>query len=704
MEYEQPDQQQVASYAKDSEVVGAFSVNIRGSSGGEAEGLTIAPMPPWSPRLLERIPSQQQQQFHSSAMEDDSVSDLEAGLNSTINTALPQNDRSLDMPQAIAVESARNLAQAEEVLEDDAMDRKINRSKQQIRMILLVLFIGVLLVVGAILGAVLGTKDSTSTVIKPRQPSPPSASSNVSSNASVSETALDSELLLIDDLPNYTLQSLLNPLSPQYKALFWLSKRKDIDSMEQWKRKQLFALVTLYYAFGGEFWGSELRNDWLDETRSECGWFSSIYNLNVGGSIQSYENPYDDPVCDDQGRFQIISIQDMPLSFVPAMPPEIALLESLTEIWLPRNGFAAPVSSLIPSQLGTLSNLTAVHLHENSLYDQLPTELGLLKQLKELNLHKNSIVGPLPSEIGLVTKLTSLELRQNLISGSLPLEISDLENLEWFYVSNNNITGELPYASLLQMTSLKWVSLGGNAIRGTIQSELGLMSQLEYLELDENLLSGTLPTFLGLLSKLKVLDLSSNSISGALPAVAPHLTSMTSLLVLDLSSNRIQGPLATELGLMTNLRGIGTSRIGLDLSSNSITGTLPTELGLLATSLNFLDLSQNRLQGTIPTEFGYFEGMNLSFNELSGPIPSELGSFNLTFPISLLGNFWSGNLPPELCASCYPIDEEDNTTIPAASFLEVDCTLVNCECNCSNSNQYSNARAREDFAGDGILE
>ncbi|MBC6422914.1 MAG: hypothetical protein GDA38_16355 [Hormoscilla sp. SP12CHS1] len=56
---------------------------------------------------------------------------------------------------------------------------------------------------------------------------------------------------------------------------------------------------------------------------------------------------------------------------------------------------AEPVRT-IPSELGSLSKLQLLYLHDNSLSGTIPSELGSLSKLLELYLSSNSLNGTIP--------------------------------------------------------------------------------------------------------------------------------------------------------------------------------------------------------------------------------------------------------------------------------------------------------------------
>lgn len=157
----------------------------------------------------------------------------------------------------------------------------------------------------------------------------------------------------------------------------------------------------------------------------------------------------------------------------------------------------------------------------------------------------------------------------------------------------------------------------------------------------------------------------SNNISGPLPSQVGLLTKLT---LLRLFSNNLTGKLPSEVFRLRNL-------IALEFQNNSLTGSLGNEIQVMS-SLLALDLSSNNSSLTIPTELGKLSQLsllNLSFNSMTGLTPSELGNLNAsTSRISLLGNYWLGATPLELCPwHC-------------ADRLQVDCFMATCEqpCQC----------------------
>ena len=81
-----------------------------------------------------------------------------------------------------------------------------------------------------------------------------------------------------------------------------------------------------------------------------------------------------------------------------ALPPELAQLQNLQQLYLPGNQLTS-----LPPELGQLTNLTTLYLPGNQL-TSLPPELGQLQNLQQLYLPGNQLTS-LPPELGQLTNL-----------------------------------------------------------------------------------------------------------------------------------------------------------------------------------------------------------------------------------------------------------------------------------------------------------
>ena len=118
-------------------------------------------------------------------------------------------------------------------------------------------------------------------------------------------------------------------------------------------------------------------------------------------------------------------------------------------------------------------SVTGLVLAGNQLSGMIPTELGSLTNLEELNLSFNQLSGEIPAALGNLANLKKLWLvgypplsplsnPVNKLSGELPEELGSLTNLEVLILNNNQLSGTLPQ-SLTRLTKLMNFSFGDNA-------------------------------------------------------------------------------------------------------------------------------------------------------------------------------------------------------------------------------------------------
>ena len=302
---------------------------------------------------------------------------------------------------------------------------------------------------------------------------------------------------------------------------------------------------------------------------------------------------------------------------------------------LPDNGLAGE----IPSELGSLANLTWLILSSNQLTGEIPAQLGDLANLTRLYLWGNELSGDIPEELGSLTKLEILSLSSNQLTGEIRAQLGDLANLTGLYLSGNELSGEIP-EELGSLTKLEELDLTRNQLTGMIPSELENLTSLSLLALGENQLGGEIPEELGSLTKLEELNLTRNQLTGMIPS---ELENLTSLSILALGENQLTGEIPSQLGDLANLTG-------LYLWGNELSGEIPEELGSL-TKLEILSLSNNQLSDEIPAQLGDLANLtrlSLWGNELNGEIPEELGDLSNLTELSLEENQLTGSLPDHL--------------------------------------------------------
>jgi Leucine-rich repeat (LRR) protein len=102
----------------------------------------------------------------------------------------------------------------------------------------------------------------------------------------------------------------------------------------------------------------------------------------------------------------------------------------------------------------------------------------------------------IPSELGLLTQMTALDLHGRWLTGTIPSTLGQLTNLTFLQLSQNSLTGTIP-SSLRNLKQLTFLGLGYTQLTGSIPSELGYLTRLTTLGLSNiKELGGTVPSSL----------------------------------------------------------------------------------------------------------------------------------------------------------------------------------------------------------------
>lgn len=187
---------------------------------------------------------------------------------------------------------------------------------------------------------------------------------------------------------------------------------------------------------------------------------------------------------------------------ISEIPPNICNLKKLNSLVLGFIFFGGNNISILPKEIGMLSNLTNLYLGANKL-SSIPKETGHLKSLLNLDLSDNNFevfpveimslakldylalrgnhIKYIPKEISQLGSLRTLDLRRNDIEDIHP-QISSLNNLETIFLTNNKIK-EMK-SEILRLPKLKALYLGKNQLRN-LPNEL-VNTNLQILELSEN--------------------------------------------------------------------------------------------------------------------------------------------------------------------------------------------------------------------------
>ena len=235
--------------------------------------------------------------------------------------------------------------------------------------------------------------------------------------------------------------------------------------------------------------------------------------------------------------------------------------------------------------------------------------------------------------------IKELSLGDNALSGTIPGELGRLRSLDELDLHGNALSGRIP-REFGRIRGLNRLFLQENSLSGAIPNELENLVFMEEMLLHENSLSGTIPAGLAENFSLKRLSLHSNSLSGSIPTGWRRFGKLQSLL---LHENALSGAIPKQLGGLYELEE-------LRLDNNSLSGSIPSTLGS-SMALRTLNVSNNQLTGEIPRELGTLarlESLNLSKNDLSGTVPPELGALSKLKWLYLDGNSLSGKIPNEL--------------------------------------------------------
>ncbi|BBN12464.1 hypothetical protein Mp_5g20310 [Marchantia polymorpha subsp. ruderalis] len=188
--------------------------------------------------------------------------------------------------------------------------------------------------------------------------------------------------------------------------------------------------------------------------------------------------------------------------------------QSVEQISLPRKRLLGR----IVDDLGNLTNLRRLNLHDNAFFGSLPADLfgSSAPLLKTLFLHNNNLSGPLPASIDRLVALQHLDISNNGFVGDIPPQIAACTRLLTLLLGGNDLSGPIPEGLGSALTSLRSLDFSSNRLSGTIPPDFGNLTVLQ-LNLSSNQLQGAIPASLGNLPDSASLDFSSNNLSGPIP-------------------------------------------------------------------------------------------------------------------------------------------------------------------------------------------
>jgi len=285
-----------------------------------------------------------------------------------------------------------------------------------------------------------------------------------------------------DGLPDAIIKTLKDPTSPQYFANAWMVKDPYLHTYPEWRQEQRFALAIRYFGANGHGW---FRNDhWLSYQVDECLWYSS----------HPRDEDVEIPVCDDEGRIQVLNLTSNNLDGVLPFGVHIYSVKvidtsnnnmhgvhpimsgnGLMEQYILSNnslsGFGAAEAEFLPE------HLRVIKIDNNKFTAFVDVPPFFMPSIEVLNLTGNLYTGPLPTLMGQMSKLTYLLLGHNNFQGTIPTQLGGFESLQVLDLSSNmNIVGTVP-DELAQVETLQHLDISNTMVSGAIPT--GLCARIE---------------------------------------------------------------------------------------------------------------------------------------------------------------------------------------------------------------------------------
>ncbi|KAL8170652.1 hypothetical protein V2J09_022456 [Rumex salicifolius] len=164
-------------------------------------------------------------------------------------------------------------------------------------------------------------------------------------------------------------------------------------------------------------------------------------------------------------------------------------------------------------------HVVKLNVSGSSLKGFLAPELGLLTYLEQLILHDNSLIGTIPKEFGMLKNLKVLDLGENQLTGFIPPEMGNMKSLIKMNLQSNELTGTIP-PELAYLENLQELRLNRNKLQGIFSNNSDTEFSSEFRGMFAP--SGNVISFCHS-SKLKVADFSYNFFVGSIPKCLEHL-------------------------------------------------------------------------------------------------------------------------------------------------------------------------------------
>jgi Leucine-rich repeat (LRR) protein len=397
---------------------------------------------------------------------------------------------------------------------------------------------------------------------------------------------------------------LRDPSTAQSKAVSWLvnTDRSPVAVPQGGEADayflQRYIVLVLFYMTGGELW----TNKWsmIEPREQVCNWNQ-------------------------------VSKRDETYMYGVECEAGIA-----TAIRIPATNLAGS----LPNELGYLSSLKVVDLHDNALTGTLPRGLQRLTSCEYLALQHNQLLGTIPYWLGSLTNLEVLGLGDNVFDGAIPSTFQHLTNLVTLGLDDNGLDGDFSYLRFLK--KMERLYLDTNSFEQPLATNFfAEMSDLKELDLSDNQLFGPIPYDMFEYTKLSILDLNSNSLEGQLPL---GLYNNDVLELLSLSHNDLTGPILETISNLARLKH-------LDLAGNKFSGDIPNSITTM-TNLRYLFVGDNPFSsGTIPGNLYHLSNLeDLSFkgSQRTGLIPDFFPQLQKLVFLDLDDNDFVGGIPESI--------------------------------------------------------
>ncbi|VVA94792.1 unnamed protein product [Arabis nemorensis] len=262
----------------------------------------------------------------------------------------------------------------------------------------------------------------------------------------------------------------------------------------------------------------------------------------------------------------------------------------------------------------TICRITALKVYAIDVVGTIPEELWTLQYLTNLDLGQNFLSGSLPPAIGNLTRMKSMTFGINALSGPVPKEIGLLKDLESLGLGSNNFSGSIP-AEIGSCTKLREIYLDSSGLSGVIPLSFANLVELKDAWIMDLEITGRIPDFIGNWTKLTTLRILGTGLSGPIPSSFSNLTALTELRLSDISNG------SSSLEFIKDMKSLSI----LVLRNNNLTGTIPSSIGEFS-SLQQVDLSFNKLRGAIPAslfDLSQLTHLFLGNNTLNGSLPTQ---------------------------------------------------------------------------------